>query len=81
MRPRFVTFFDANSPDSMLGFLQPYGYAYTDANGHVILKPGTPFPDPDPIGPLPATCAPTNFTAKPYCFGTFQFTIRRVPAE
>jgi hypothetical protein len=81
MRPRFVTFFSASTPDIMLGFLQPYGYAYTDANGTVELQPGTPFPEPDPISPLPSTCDPTNFAARPYCFGTFQFTIRRVPAQ
>jgi hypothetical protein len=81
IRPRFVTFFDARDPDTMIGFLQPYSYNYTDPNGQVLLQPHTPFPDPDPIAPLPTRCDPTDFAAKPYCFGTFQFTIRRVPAQ
>jgi hypothetical protein len=82
VRPRFVTFFDKKDKDTMVGFIQPYLYGYTDPDGIVALQPGTPFPTPDPVAPLPAACDPTSFNpAEPYCFGTLQFTIRRIQAE
>jgi hypothetical protein len=81
VRPRFVTFFDKSDPDVMVGFIQPYLYNYTDANGIVTLQPGTPFPTPDPVRRLPAACDPADFGAAPYCLGTLQFTIRRILAE
>jgi hypothetical protein len=82
VRPRFVTFFDRNNPDVMVGFIQPYSYSYTDANGIVLLQPGTPFPAMDPVAPLPTACNPAAFSpTEPYCLGTLQFTIRRIQAE
>ena len=82
VRPRFVTFFDDDNPDVMRGFIQPYAYPFTDNNGFVILKPGTPFPLLDPIKPLPAVCDPTVFDpTQPHCFGTLHFVIRRTPSH
>jgi hypothetical protein len=84
VRPRFVTFFDKSNPDSMVGFIQPYFYAYTDQNGIVNLQPGTPFPTPDPVAPLPTQCIPPTGPpdfSEPVCLGTLQFTIRRIIAE
>lgn len=80
VRPRFVTFFDRDNPDQMQGFIEPYLYSYTDADGIVALQPGTPFPDPDPLAPLPAACDPSAIGSNPYCLGTLQFTVRRIPA-
>lgn len=82
VRPRFVTYFDKDNPDLMVGYIQPYLYSYTDTNGIVLLQPGTPFPTPDPVAPLPAACNPAAFDpTAPYCLGTLQFTIRRIQAE
>jgi hypothetical protein len=82
VKPRFVTFFDKTNRDVMVGFIQPYLYGYTDPDGIVALQPGTPFPSPDPVAPLPPACDPTTFNPlEPYCFGTLQFTIRRILAE
>jgi hypothetical protein len=82
VRPRFVTFFDDDNPDVMRGFIQPYAFPYTDNNGFVILKPGTPFPLLDPIKPLPTVCDPTVFDpTQPHCFGTLHFVIRRTPSH
>jgi hypothetical protein len=82
VKPRFVTFFDKTNRDVMVGFIQPYLYGYTDPDGIVALQPGTPFPTPDPVAPLPPACDPTTFNPlEPYCFGTLQFTIRRILAE
>jgi hypothetical protein len=80
VRPRFVTFFDKDNPDLMRGFIQPYLYPMTDQFGIVNLLKGTPFPQPDPIAPLPANCDPT-LQAIPYCFGTLHFYIRRIQAQ
>lgn len=81
VRPRFVTFFDKSNPDVMVGYLQPYLYNYTNSDGIVNLRPGTPFPAVDPTAPLPAACNPADFGAGPYCLGTLQITLRRIPAE
>ena len=83
MRPRFVTYFDDDDPDVMRGYIQPYFYPITDANGFVILSPGTPFPSPDPMGPLPALCDPNAAPdpTQPHCFGTLHFIIRRTPSR
>jgi hypothetical protein len=75
--PRFVMFFDPTNPDIMKGFLQPYLFSITNQFGIVNLQPGTPFPTPDPIPPLPEVCDPSAKT-NPYCFGTFMFVIRRI---
>jgi len=76
--PRFVMFFDPANPDIMKGYLQPYLYSITDRFGIVNLQPGTPFPTPDPVQPLPDACDPTSTSDNPYCFGTFMFVIRRL---
>lgn len=82
VKTRLVTFFDKTNSDVMVGYLQPYLYGYTDPDGIVTLQPGTPFPSPDPVAPVPAACDPSTFNpAEPYCFGTLQFTIRRIQAE
>ncbi len=78
IRPRFVTFFDPADPNIMRGYIQPYVYAMTDSTGIVLMQPGQPFPAVDPLGRLPVTCDPTAHT-NPYCAGTLQFTIRRIP--
>lgn len=75
--PRFVMFFDPANPDIIRGYLQPYLFSITDKWGIVNLQPGTPFPTPDPVAPLPQVCDPTAQT-NPYCFGTFMFVVRRV---
>jgi len=83
MRPRFVTFFDDDNPNVMRGFIQPYFFPFTDNNGFVILNPGTPFPQLDPIKPLPTVCDPTAAPSptEPHCFGTLHFVIRRTPSR
>lgn len=81
VKPRFTTFFDKHNPDVMKGFIQPYLYPYTNANGIVNLQADNIRPNPDPVAPLPAACDPADFAAVPYCFGTLQFTIRRIQAH
>ena len=80
VRPRFVTFFDADNPDVMRGFIQPYLYSMTDQFGIVNMQPGTPFPASDPVTRLPVTCDPT-VPSNPYCLGTLHFVIRRIMAH
>jgi len=75
--PRFFMYFDPQNPDIMKGYLQPFLFGITDKFGIVNLQPGTPFPTPDPIQPLPEVCDPTA-NSNPYCFGTFMFVIRRI---
>jgi hypothetical protein len=76
-RPRFVMYLDPANPDLVKGYLQPYLYSITDRFGIVNLQPGTPFPTPDPVTPLPEVCDPTAKT-NPYCAGTFMFVVRRM---
>lgn len=76
--PRFVLYLDPANPDEVRGYLQPFLFSITDRFGQVNLQPNTPYPTPDPIAPLPATCDPTATASNPYCFGTFMFVIRRV---
>lgn len=80
VRPRFVTFFDKDTPDQMRGFIQPYLYSMTDPFGIVLMQPGTPFPLVDPVARLPVTCDPKAQT-NPYCLGTLHFVIRRIQAH
>ena len=77
VHPRFVMFFDPANPDIVKGYIQPYVFNFTDKWGIVNMQPGTPFPSPDPLAPLPAVCNPTVI-ANPYCPGTFMFVVRRV---
>jgi hypothetical protein len=81
LKPRFVTFFDRHNPDVMRGYIQPYLYQYTDASGTVQLQPGTPFPTPDVVAPLPEACDPADELATPRCFGTLHFVIRRIQSH
>jgi hypothetical protein len=86
IRPRFVTYFDKKNPDQMRGYIQPYLYAYTEPDGtigRVKLKPGSPFPDPNPAAdPLPAGCNPSApAPGVPACLGTLHFNIQRIPAH
>ena len=78
--PRFVLFLDPDNPDVVKGYLQPFLFSITDSFGIVNLLPGTPYPTPDPVAPLPQVCDP-RAKANPYCFGTFMFVIRRVLAH
>ena len=78
--PRFVMFFDPETPDVMIGALQPFLFNITDRWGIVTLQPDTPFVSPDPTAPLPEVCDPTKQT-NPYCAGTFMFVIKRVKAK
>ncbi|MEQ1727053.1 MAG: hypothetical protein ABL982_01625 [Vicinamibacterales bacterium] len=80
-RPRFVMFYDPMAPDLIRGFIQPFLYTLTDCFGELNLLKGTPFPTPDPIGSLPATCDPTQTNANPLCLGTLHFVVRRIPAR
>jgi hypothetical protein len=80
VRPRFVTFFDKTNPHMMRGFIQPYLYPIANELGIVNLLRGTPWPQPDPLAPLPAGCDP-SLQGLPYCFGTLHFYIRRINAE
>ena len=80
VRPRFVMYLDPANPDIVKGYLQPFLFSITDRFGVVSLEPGTPFPTPDPMAPLPQACDPTART-NPYCFGTFMFVVRRVQAR
>ena len=79
--PRFVLLLDPDNPDVVKGYIQPYLFTITDGWGTVNLKPGTPYPTPDPLAPLPQTCDPTAKNSNPYCFGTFMFVLRRMQAR
>ena len=81
IRPRFVTFWDQNNPNEMKGFIQPYQYTMTDNTGIVLMQPGLPWPQVDPMSRLPVTCDPTAKASNPYCLGTLTFNIRRIPAH
>lgn len=93
IRPRFVIFFDPNHPDQARGFIQPYLYQFTKADpsgiGIVTNPPTTvapffsPFPDPNPTEPLPATCVPSGLLRgdKVPCLGTLHFYVARIPAK
>ena len=65
----------------MRGYIQPYLYEYTNDDGSVKLQPGTPFPTPDVVAPLPEECDPADEHATPRCFGTLHFVIRRIQAH
>jgi hypothetical protein len=84
IRPRFVTYFDPNDPDRMLGYIQPYFFPLT-AGGTVIANPYSPLdgfagnhiPTIDPLtSPLPAGCQ-----LEKGCLGTYHFVIRRIKAQ
>ena len=93
IRPRFVMFFDPNHPDQARGFIQPYLYQFTKADPSgigLVTNPAspvapffTPFPDPNPTDPLPATCKPSGLLTgdKVPCLGTLHFYISRIPAK
>jgi hypothetical protein len=75
-RPRFVFYVDPANPDEIKGWIQPFLFAIADQYGVTNLQPGTPYPTPDPLSPLPAVCDPTK-QSNPYCFGTLMFVLRR----
>jgi hypothetical protein len=81
VRPRFVTYFDSDDPDRMIGFIQPYFFPIA-AGGIVIPAPptdplsGNHIPAVDPLGSLPAGCQLDKG-----CLGTYHFVIRRIKAE
>ena len=79
-RPRFVFYVDPANPDEAKGWIQPFFFGITDKYGITNLQPGTPYPSPDPLAPLPAVCDPTK-QSNPYCFGTLMFVIRRFEIE
>ena len=83
VRTRFVTYFDSDTPDAMLGYIQPYTTALA-VGGQVVVQPTNPanplagnhVPATDPAAPLPAGCVVANG-----CLGTYHFVIRRVRAQ
>ncbi len=85
IRPRFVTFFDADNPDEMRGYIQPYLYRYTsasaDGTGAVRFDSSGKFPVPNPASPLPDKCDPSDKSAAIPCLGTLHFYIHRIPAH
>jgi hypothetical protein len=80
-RPRFVTFFDPNNPDEMVGYIQPYFFPIVGAGGAVNVLSvaqagafeGNHFPALNFFQNLPAGCDPTKG-----CLGTYHFTINRI---
>jgi len=92
VRPRFVTYFDKNDPDRMIGFIQPHFFSANPAtpfatNGLVNVLPANPadpfasnhLPTVDPLVPLPKGCI--LVTAGGSCLGTYHFVIRRIQPE
>lgn len=81
-RPRFVTFFDPNNPDSMQGYIQPHFFPIVDPKtGFVIVQPanvagqfeGSHLPVLNFLAPLPQGCQNDKG-----CLGTYHFTIHRI---
>ena len=90
VRPRFVTYFNPQDPDQMIGYIQPHFFTpyppgFT-TGGIINVVPATPssnfasnhIPVADPLPPLPPGC-----TVPPAgnCLGTYHFVIRRIKAE
>lgn len=84
VRPRFVTYFDPNDPDRMMGYIQPYFFPIA-SGGIVNVQPADPnnqfpgnhIPVVDPlVEPLPEGCQ-TSLG----CLGTYHFIIRRIKAQ
>lgn len=88
-RPRFVTYFDPNNPDNMIGYIQPLFFPIVNpATGLVNVEPSgskgsldvtNHYPVLDFLAKLPPGCTP--FQEGGNCFGTFHFTIHRVTAN
>jgi hypothetical protein len=87
-RPRFVTYWDPENPDNMIGYIQPHFFPITGPTGLVdVLTSGfkgsldvtNHYPVIDPLAQLPEGCTP--FQDGGNCFGTFHFTIHRVKAN
>lgn len=83
VRTRFVTYFDPDDPDRMLGYFQPYMLTIAVAGQVVVLPPnpadplaGNHIPATDPLATLPAGCVMANG-----CLGTYHFVIRRIKAQ
>jgi len=83
VRTRFVTYFDADDPDRMLGFIQPFMRIIAVGGLVVVLPPsptdtlrGNHIPATDPLAPLPAGCSLADG-----CLGTYHFVIRRIKPQ
>ena len=81
-RPRFVTYFDPQNPNTMFGYIQPHFFPIVNfATGLVnVLAPSIAGPleanhltTINFLGPLPAGCDLTKG-----CLGTYHFTIHRI---
>jgi hypothetical protein len=83
VRTRFVTYFDPNDPDRMLGFIQPYFFPIA-TGGIVNVIPANPadpvasnhIPAIDPEAELPSDCQLDKG-----CLGTYHFVLRRTPPK
>ncbi len=87
-RPRFVTYWNPDNPDNMIGYIQPHFFPIVGPGGLVdVLTSGLKgslnvtnhYPVIDPLAQLPAGCTP--FQNGGNCFGTFHFTIHRVKSN
>jgi hypothetical protein len=88
-RPRFVTYWDPENPDNMIGYIQPHFFPIVDPQTGLVnvLPSGTRgsldvtnhYPALDFLAKLPQGCTP--FQNGGNCFGTFHFTIHRVTAN
>jgi hypothetical protein len=83
VRTRFVTYFDPDDPDHMLGYFQPYLLSIA-VGAQVVVLPANPanplvgnhIPANDPLAALPAGCVLANG-----CLGTYHFVVRRIRAQ
>jgi hypothetical protein len=96
-RPRFVTYFDENNPDVMVGYIQPHFFPIVGAGGKVnvvasnlagsfeanhLIAPISPLETTTNfLGPLPAGCKTPIDTVPGFCLGTYHFTIHRITAS
>lgn len=91
VKPRFVTYFDPDDPDRMIGYIQPHFYSPVppafSTNGIVNVVPANPadnvasdhIPAVDPLAPLPPGCSTPATGGN--CLGTYHFVIRRIKVE
>jgi hypothetical protein len=97
VRPRFVTYFDPNNPNNMIGYIQPHFFA---TNGNpltptmtMFINPGgrpggsggldltNHYPAVDFLAQLPQGCQVTDFSQGWSCLGTYHFTLARQTAN
>jgi len=91
VKPRFVTYFDPEDPDRMIGYIQPHFYSPGptpfSTNGIVNVRPANPadvfsgdhIPAVDPLAPLPTGCNTPATGGN--CLGTYHFVIRRIKVD